>query len=277
MNYFLALHVHVPLMVLVQRRPRAMFVCWWTPVRPCYPTVGEGWLPILRTATGSCLQLRESSEDSVSIGGVGKSVTATKGSFTCPFYFGHQQYEIKFYVVPSFSPVHLSNRDMGKIGLSYYSLAKKVVRPEDGYGQDVVWHHNAPYLPFVSVPLLPEAQLKNIHRSLSHAPTEKVVRLLEVSDGTLQTAEVKDAIKQNSSRLRTCSLTQPAPRRFLFSLRFEGMGNFKSTTFVDVLSLQDGNVLHVICAGTGFQGAAFISRATAAAAWKAVCFCWLYI
>ncbi len=43
------------------------------------------------------------------------------------------------------------------------------------------------------------------------------------------------------------------------------------------MSLVDGNVLHVVCAGTGYHGAAFLADASALGAWRALCKCWLYV
>ncbi len=193
-------------------------------------TVGEEWMPTLRTATSSQLSIRQRGEDIVAIHGVGDNSVATKGSFECPIYFGHQPYSGRVFVVPGFSPFLLFHRDMDRIGISYHSLEKTVVHPEDGHEQNVMWHRSLPFLPFCSVSFLSDAQVKNIHHNLGHAPTDKVARLLEVADESLRTTEIRVALKRVAEECRICSLTQPPPQRFLFSSRYEGIGSFNSSS-----------------------------------------------
>ena len=72
-------------------------------------------------------------------------------------------------------------------------------------------------------------------------------------------------------------MNQSPPRRFLFSSRYEGIGDFNSKIFVDVLKLADGPVLRAVCADTGFQAGGFLPDDSASSAWKLICACWLHV
>lgn len=236
-------------------------------------TIGFKWLPTLSVITGKSLLIRKLPEDLVSIGGVGATTIRTSGSVSCPFLFGYQLYHVRVYLVPGFSPFLLSHRDMDRFGISYHSLEKTMNRPDDGFSEKVVWQNNLPYLPLSAPSLFSEAQLMRIHRSLGHASPDKVLRLLEVADPDQATDTVRETLRKIVKSCNTCSLTQPAPRRFLFSSRYEGKGEFNSAIYVDVMKLIDGYIIHVVCGGTSFQTGKFLESMTAKNAWEALCAC----
>ena len=42
------------------------------------------------------------------------------------------------------------------------------------------------------------------------------------------------------------------------------------------MKLVDGNVLHCVCAGAGFQSGRFVPDMSAKSAWQALCSCWIW-
>ncbi len=96
-------------------------------------TVGEQWLPTINLILGKTVRIRRQPEDFVSIGGVGAISIQTSGSVNSPFLFGFQLHHARVYLVPDISPLLLSHCDMDNFGISYHSLEKRLIRPEDGY------------------------------------------------------------------------------------------------------------------------------------------------
>lgn len=64
------------------------------------------------------------------------------------------------------------------------------------------------------------------------------------------------------------------PRRFLVSIKDDISGEFNHILQIDVVHLEDGNVLHVICTGTGFQQGMSLKYMSAKSAWDALRRCW---
>ena len=80
-----------------------------------------------------------------------------------------------------------------------------------------------------------------------------------------------------SKYCRACQLKKAKPRRYLFSLKDGITGEFNHIIELDVVKLEDGNVLHTICSGTGFQQGRFLKSMSAAEAWNTLRRSWINI
>lgn len=89
----------------------------------------------------------------------------TLGTILFWFYFGAEQYFVKFYVLPDNSPMLLSHRDMDWLRLNYQSFQKIITRIDDGYTEAVEMRNNLPFLVFSGVGFFTELQLKTMHQT----------------------------------------------------------------------------------------------------------------
>ena len=200
------------------------------------------------------------------IQGVGSSIK-TLGTIMFHFYFGGREYCVKVYVVPGSSPFLLSHRDLDIMGLNYQSLYKVIERPEDGHQERVEMRGNLPHLLFSTYGYFTEVELRNMHRNLGHPSVDKQVKI--ISDPGIQDLP-KSTRQQLIELVKSCSPCQfnkKKPRRFLFSIKDDITGEFNHILQIDAVKLSDGNVLHVVCKGTGFQSGKFLSNMSAKMAW----------
>lgn len=237
-------------------------------------TVGDKFVQavIVASVKRTCFN-KSVSRNIVGIGGG----TKTLGIIVFSFFFGGQICTVDVHVLPGTSPFILSHQDMDRIGINYQSLFKIVERPDDGYSEPVEMRGNLPFLVFSSFGFFSDVQLRAMHRNLGHPSLEKQMKVIEdagledLPDGTRK--QLKDII----DRCRPCQLMKAKPRRFLFSIKDGCTGEFNHVLQIDVAKLPGGNVLHIICRGTGFQQGLFLSAMTADEAWKTLRRCWINV
>ena len=157
---------------------------------------------------------------------------------------------------------------MDNMGINYQSLYKIVERPEDGYREKVEMRRNLPYLVFPCLGFFSDVQLKNMHRNLGHPSVEKHMKIIEQADLKNLDENTRFRLKNLVKHCKICQLTGAKPRRFLFSIKDDITGEFNHIIEIDVCYLDDGNILHIICNGTGFQSGKFLSDMSAATAWR---------
>lgn len=69
----------------------------------------------------------------------------------------------------------------------------------------------------------------------------------------------QDQLRTMHSNFKVCQLTRDNTRRFLFSVKDDITGEFNHTLEMDVVRFPDGNVLHIVCQGTGLQQGMFLN------------------
>lgn len=74
---------------------------------------------------------------------------------------------------------------------------------------------------------------------------------------------------------KACQLHQARQRSFLFSMDDRVTGEFNHSLQMEIVHLPDGNVLHVICTGTGFQKGMFVNKMSGKAIYKVLRMCWI--
>lgn len=70
---------------------------------------------------------------------------------------------------------------------------------------------------------------------------------------------------------QACQLKQGKPRQFLFSVKDPIIGEVCRHKQIDIVSLCQGNALHVVDPGTGFQSGRFVNTIGLNSAWKLLC------
>lgn len=136
-------------------------------------------------------------------------------------------------------------------------------------------HGKLPFLIFSSPGYFTETQLRTMHRNLGHPALEKHIQVIENAGIDEISAKTRKILKDLVNECQVCQLARAKPRRFLFSIRDDITGEFNHVLQVDVVHLCDGNVLHVICTGTGFQQGMFINSMSADSAWRTLKQCWI--
>ena len=87
-----------------------------------------------------------------------------------------QAYCADVFIIPWSSPLLLSHKDMGRLGLNYQSLRKIIERSATGYTEPVHMHGNVLWLIFGNPTYFSEAQLRATHRNPGHPAEEKHMR-----------------------------------------------------------------------------------------------------
>ncbi len=230
----------------------------------------------LTTALRAASVIPTKQEESVRIiRGIGGSVQ-TLGAIKFWFCFGGRLYSVHVNVIPGDTPFILSHRDLDNMGLNYQSLFKIVERPEDGYVEPVEMRGNLPYLVFTMGGYFTETQLRNMHRNLGHPTLEKQIKVIENAGIMDLSQTTRDALREIIGRCKPCQLLREKPRRFLFSVKDDITGDFNHSLQADIVRLSDGDVLHVICMGTGFQQGTFVrNNPSSAEVWRALRRCWI--
>ena len=132
-------------------------------------------------------------------------------------------------------------------------------------------------LGFSSPGWLSSEQLRTMHRNLGLPTVEKQMQVLENARIGQLSGKVRNKFKEIVDYCKPYQLLRAKPRRLLFSMKDDTTDEFNHTLQVDAGHFSDGNVLHVICTGTGFQRGLFIAKTSAATAWKVLKRCWINI
>ena len=171
----------------------------------------------------------------------------------------------------------MSHRDMDQFGFNYQSGHKILERMSDSYQAPVEMRNGLPFLLFETVGFFSTSQLRAMHRNLGHPTIEKQMKILETAGVKDLSADTRKVIESLTKQCKHARLKKAKPRRYLFSLRDDVTGEFNHTLEIDVVCLQDGNVLHTICSGTGFQQGRFLNDMSAAEAWNTLRRCWINV
>lgn len=116
-----------------------------------------------------------------------------------------------------------------------------------------------PSLVFQTVGYFTTKQLRAIHRNLGHPSVECTMKLIEKADLQDKTEDTRKQIFKIAPHCRACQFNKRKPRRFLFSVKDGITGEFNRSY---------GNVVHIICSGTGFQQGKFLKDMIAASTWN---------
>jgi len=162
----------------------------------------------------------------------------------------------------------LSHKDLDRMGLNYQSFWKIIERVTDSYYENVDVRNNLPFLVFETVGFFSSTELRSIHRNLGHPSVEKQMRVIEAAEISDLPSDTRIQLKEIVEHCKACQLNKAKPRRFLFALKDDLIGEFNHVLEIDVVTLKDGPVLHIICSGTGFQQGTFLKSMSAADAWN---------
>ena len=84
--------------------------------------------------------------------------------------------------------------------------------------------------------------------------------------------DTRAMLERISKSCKACQLNGKPPERFRFVLHDQS--RFNHEILVDIMKLDNGNVLHVMCAQTRYQQGLFLQSMTARACWDSILMCW---
>lgn len=117
-------------------------------------------------------------------------------------------------------------------------------------------------------------ELRNIHRRTGHPSAKRLMQILEASPRPLDLPpETKSMLNRISKSCRACQIISKPPERFRFTIHDES--RFNHEILVDIFSLSDGNVLHILCAGTKYQLGRFVDTVSARECWETIRMAWI--
>ncbi|KAI0992456.1 hypothetical protein K3495_g15729, partial [Podosphaera aphanis] len=116
---------------------------------------------------------------------------------------------------------------------------------------------------------LTEIELRRLHRRFGHPSTQRFHKVLERAGHETNFEELHRLAKF----CKQCQTHRKAPGRFKFTLKDDC--DFNHTLFVDVFTLDDGPVLHIVDEATNFQGGRFLNNMSAKHTWDALKQTWI--
>ncbi|KAI1003043.1 hypothetical protein K3495_g5165 [Podosphaera aphanis] len=119
---------------------------------------------------------------------------------------------------------------------------------------------------------LTEQEIRTIHRRWGHPSVTRMYKVLQRANHTDK--DTFGVIQQITKFCRDCQLNSNRPLRYRFSLH--SIGDFNHTIYFDIVYTEDGPVIHIVDAATGFGAGEFLSAGEKAAdCWNAILRCWI--
>eukprot|EP00171_Calliarthron_tuberculosum_P011974 IDg11974t1 len=119
-------------------------------------------------------------------------------------------------------------------------------------------------------------ELRNIHRRTGHPSARRLMNILESSPNSSDLPrDTRSMLIRIEKSCRACQLYTKAPESFRFVIKDDA--RFNHEVLVDIFTLSDGNVLHIICTGTKYQLGVFLNSASSKSCWEAIRSCWINI
>lgn len=134
---------------------------------------------------------------------------------------------------------------------------------------------NLPHLVFHQYGYFTDSELRIMHRNLGDITFNKRMAFIENTKLDDVPQNKRQQLKDIIGRCKTCQLLRAKPHQFLFSIKDDVTAEFNHVLQVDIMHLSDGNVLHILCTGTGFQQGQFVTNMSATEAWKVLTRIWI--
>jgi len=194
--------------------------------------------------------------------------TYSTGTIDVPTPLG----QMVFHVVPADTPFLLCLADMDRMGITFDNLANVLRKGALTVPVIRKWGH--PWMLLQpEIPLafnhLTEAELRRVHRRCGHPSVQRLYDLLYKAGHDVEI----NAIRALTDICSQCQLHGTPPNRFKFTLRDDYEFNYEIV--VDVVTLDDGKVLHVVDTATSFTAARFLRSLSAQDTWDALRLCWI--
>jgi hypothetical protein len=123
-----------------------------------------------------------------------------------------------------------------------------------------------------------DRELHKFHRAFGHTSVDRIMKSLQAADYSQQDEGTRSKLQDIERTCESCQYNSSRPKHFHFSISQHYLGNrFNHVVEVDIFKVDDGEVLHVNCTGTGFTAARFMSQrnATAEEIWRLIRLCWI--
>lgn len=246
-----------------------------------YSTAGvEQFKALQRLRPGLKLDRKRANECRVK--GIGDGVFSSLGAVDIQTPIGM----VTFHVVPCNIPFLLSLKDMDRLHCtadtqinSMVQHGKVKARLLRKYGH--IWmtlgHFDSLFIYKETGPVicfLTDQEIRQLHRRFGHPSVNRFYKVLQRAG-----KDVKHSTLERLTKFcRECQLHGGTPQRHKFVLRKDA--EFNHTIYVDVVTLEDGPVMHVVDEATGFAAAEFLSddkSFSALEAWNAILRCWICV
>lgn len=101
-----------------------------------------------------------------------------------------------------------------------------------------------------------EAELRKFHRSYGHQPSGRIIAALQEAGFDDLSEDTKEKLDDIARHCDPCQRHRQKPRHFSVFLKWQGM-RYNYVLIVDIAHFQDGAVVHIIDAATGYNAARF--------------------
>jgi len=112
-----------------------------------------------------------------------------------------------------------------------------------------------------------------LHRRFGHPHSDKLANLLKRTDPEKFNPKIRTMLEKISEYCKLCQFNRQKPRRFKFTLRDEK--NFNEVVYVDLVTINKKNALHVVDEATRYQAARWLPANSADDVWRALRMCWI--
>lgn len=191
---------------------------------------------------------------------------------------------ITFHIVPAETPFLLCLQDLDKCKVYYDNIENSLIGQKrktpivrafghpwmllDGVTALVHLDHTWGDGPDIGCHLL-YAQYKRLHRRFGHCSARRMHKVLEQAGYKPNL----DELQRLNKECHECQISGAAPGRYKFTVTDDM--DFNHTIIVDVFSLPDGQVLHLVDVGTAFQAARFLENMSAEHTWDTIRAMWI--
>lgn len=116
-------------------------------------------------------------------------------------------------------------------------------------------------------------ELKRLHRRFGYPNADKLFHLLKRAEPDKVEDKTRSRLEEIVQHCKLCQFHAQKPRRFKFTLQDEK--NFNQVSFLDIVSIDQKNAIHVADEATRYQAARWLPTMGADSVWLALLMCWI--
>ena len=179
------------------------------------------------------------------------------------------------HVVDADIPILFSLADLDKNQLFYDNTKDLLIHRPTGNFARVTRKFGHPLVtwnPFIKC-MFTVQELSRLHRRFGHPQAMKLFNFLKRAEPEKIDRKTRSRLEKIVKYCKLCQLHSQKPRRFKFTLREDK--NFNEVIYVDIVTIDKKNALHVVDEATRYQAARWLPSMTADDVWRALRMCWI--
>jgi len=207
--------------------------------------------------------------------GFGMGKTISQGVAECEIIVGELRLSFEIHVVDADVPLLFSLADMDKHKVFYNNLVDKLIHAPTGAFGRVRRKFGHPFLywnPLYHC-MYTEPELRRLHNRFGHPHTDKLINLLKRADPSKVKPKTRSILEKIADFCKSCQFHSQKPRRFKFTLRSDKQ--FNQMVYVDIVTIDKKNALHVVDEATRYQAARWLPDNSAETVWRCLRMCWI--